>query len=128
MARQEVWLFGNQDLADDSLPLKLKPLLAKEFPEVDFIIQDPLDEWPSREKLIIIDIVKGLEQVEVFTKLSDFTAGPLVTMHDFDLKTELEFRAKLGVLPPFVIIGLPPKLRKEEAIEELKICLPQYLK
>lgn len=128
MTQSEVWLFGNEDLIEDSLPPKLKPLLIKEFPKVDFIIQDPLDEWPQREKLIIIDTVKGLDKVQVFTSLADFTAGPLVTMHDFDLKTELEFRAKLGALPPFVIIGLPFGLTETEAMEKLKIFLPQYLK
>ncbi len=128
MSRPEVWLFGNQDLAEDSLAPRLKALLIKEFPEADFIIQDPLDEWPDKDRLIIVDTVRGLDQVKVFTALSDFASGPLVTMHDFDLKTELELRTKVGKLPPFAIIGLPPDLTESEAVEKIKLYLPQYLK
>ena len=117
---------GNLDLPQDSLPLRLRPQLVKEFPRINFVIQDPLEEWPVKDKLIIIDTVEGLNEVRVFTSLDDFGATPLVTMHDFDLKNELSLRAKLGKLPPFVIIGLPPQLSAAEAIRQLKPVLSQY--
>jgi len=122
----DIWLLGNPDLPQDSLPLRLRPQLVKEFPRINFVIQDPLEEWPVKDKLIIIDTVEGLNEVRVFTSLDDFGATPLVTMHDFDLKNELSLRAKLGKLPPFVIIGLPPQLSAAEAIRQLKPVLSQY--
>ena len=122
----DIWLLGNLDLPQDSLPLRLRPQLVKEFPRINFVIQDPLEEWPVKDKLIIIDTVEGLNEVRVFTSLDDFGATPLVTMHDFDLKNELSLRAKLGKLPPFVIIGLPPQLSAAEAIRQLKPVLSQY--
>ena len=128
MLSQEVWLFGNPDLPLDSLPIRLAPRLAKELPQFSFKIQDPLDEWPTQERLIIIDTVMGLKEIKVFTALDDFGKTPLVTMHDFDLKTELEFRHKLGELPPFIIIGLPPALAENEALSQLKTILYQYSK
>ena len=117
---------GNPDLPQDSLPLRLRPQLVKEFPRINFVIQDPLEEWPVKDRLIIIDTVEGLNEVRVFTSLDDFGATPLVTMHDFDLKNELSLRAKLWKLPPFVIIGLPPQLSAAEAIRQLKPVLSQY--
>ena len=122
----DIWLLGNLDLPQDSLPLRLRPQLVKEFPRINFVIQDPLEEWPVKDKLIIIDTVEGLNEVRVFTSLDDFISTPLVTMHDFDLKNELSLRAKLGKLPPFVIIGLPPQLSAAEAIRQLKPVLSQY--
>ncbi|HAO81305.1 MAG: hypothetical protein UV57_C0009G0009 [Parcubacteria group bacterium GW2011_GWD2_43_10] len=123
----EVWIFGNPDLPQDSLPVRLRPQLASEFPEVNFILQDPLEDWPDKDKLIIIDTVVGLNKVQVFTSLADFANTPLVTMHDFDLKNELAFRAKLGKLPPFVIIGVPENINETEAINQIKPILLQYL-
>ena len=128
MTVPEVWLFGNPDLPVDSLPLRLLPQLQTEFPAVKFIIQDPLEEWPDREKLIIVDTVAGLEDIKVFTALDDFAESPKLTMHDFDLKTELSLRDKLGKLPPFVIIGLPSHYDESKALAELKPLLGQYLK
>ncbi len=125
---REVWLLGNPDLPQDSLPIKIQPLLAKEFPSASFIVVDPLDEWPKVDQLIIIDAVVGLKNIQVFKSLADFSRTPLVTMHDFDLKAELELRAKLGQLPPFVIIGLPLGLSETEAINQLKSILPTFLK
>jgi len=122
----DIWLLGNPDLPQDSLPLRLRPQLVKEFPRINFVIQDPLEEWPVKDRLIIIDTVEGLNEVRVFTSLDDFISTPLVTMHDFDLKNELSLRAKLGKLPPFVIIGLPPQLSAAEAIRQLKPVLSQY--
>ena len=122
----DIWLLGNPDLPQDSLPLRLRPQLVKEFPRINFVIQDPLEEWPVKDRLIIIDTVEGLNEVRVFTSLDDFISTPLVTMHDFDLKNELSLRAKLGKLPPFVIIGLPPQLSAVEAWAQLKPVLSQY--
>lgn len=124
----EVWIFGNPDLPQDSLPVRLLPRLAKEYPNINFIIQDPLEEWPTKDELVIIDTVMGLEQVRIFTSLDDFGSTPLVSMHDFDLKIELAFRAKLGKLPPFVIIGLPPQLSETAACQQLKPVLAEYAK
>lgn len=122
----EVWVFGNPDLAADALPLRLLPELQRAFPKLRFKQQDPLEEWPTLPRLVIIDTVRGLKRVRAFTTLDDFTAPPHVTMHDFDLATELRLRAKLNQLPPFVILGVPPELNEAEALAQLKPLLQQY--
>lgn len=122
----EVWLFGNPDLSADSLPVRLQQQLAVALPQFDFVICDPLDEWPKKDELLIIDTVMGLKDIKIFTSLKDFEQTPLVTLHDFDLKTELEFRAKLGKLPPFTIIGLPVGFSEADALEKIKLILSQY--
>lgn len=122
----QVWLFGNPDLPEDSLPCRLLPLLKKEFSLIDFVMQDPLEEWPESDRLVIIDTVVGLSEVRIFNSLADFGFTPLVTMHDYDLKSELSFRAKLGKLPVFTIIGLPPLLSEVEALAALKPILSEY--
>lgn len=122
----EIWLFGNPDLKGDSLPLKILPGLKELFPKVNFVIQDPLEEWKLPQELFIVDTVQGLEKVEVFTSLEKFTEAPRVTLHDFDLGTQLNWLKKLGVLPKFTIFGVPENISEAEALTQLNSLLHQY--
>lgn len=122
----EIWLFGNPDLNSDSLPLKILPQLKKLYPKVNFIIQDPLEEWPLPPELFIIDTVQGLKKMEVFTTLEKFQPAPRVTIHDFDLGTQLNWLKKLGVLPKFTIFGIPENISETDALNQLNSLLRQY--
>lgn len=123
----EVWVFGNADLAEDSMPIELLPRLRKEFPRSTFIQQDPLDEWEMPQRLFIIDTVQGVELVSIFTSLDAFQNAPHVTMHDFDLGTQLQFMKKLGKLPKeLFIFGIPPQLSRDDAFSQLAGLLRQY--
>jgi len=123
----EIWIFGNPDLPEDNLPIKLFPVLQKTYPQHKFILQDPLDEWQMPEGLFIIDTIKGLDKVEVFESLEQCEKTPNVTMHDYDLLTNLAFLKKLGKLPKFKIFGLPPDLGLDEALNQLKLKLDPTL-
>ncbi|HBE90701.1 MAG TPA: hypothetical protein DDW41_05845 [Candidatus Andersenbacteria bacterium] len=107
MKKKQVWLFGNPDFAPDALPLKILPTLKQQLPQFDFIVKDPHEEWILPPRLIIIDTIKGIKSPLVVTSLDAFKNSPRITMHDFDLITNLRWLAKLRRLPPFVIIGLP---------------------
>jgi hypothetical protein len=111
-----IFVFGNEDLEMDSLPIKLVPELKKQFPEHDFILQDPNEEWDMSESFWVIDTVVGLEEPQLFDSLDAFVAGPKLSMHDFDALSNLRFLQKLGKLPPIKIIGLPVGIEREEAL------------
>ncbi|MFH1111954.1 MAG: hypothetical protein V1712_02690 [Patescibacteria group bacterium] len=123
----EVWLFGNPDLNQDNLPIKLLPKLKKHFPQINFVVQDPNEEWQLPNKLYIIDTVQNLEQVKVFTSLDNFSKHSAVTLHDFDLGMQLQFLKKLGRLPPLVIFGVPMNISETKALTQLLPILRQYL-
>ncbi|MFZ6036138.1 MAG: hypothetical protein ACOYUK_03270 [Patescibacteria group bacterium] len=123
----QVWVFGNPDLSEDAVPVRLLPRLAQVFPHHLFIHQDPLDEWDMPERLYIIDTVQGVDLVSVFTSLEAFQNAPHVTMHDFDLGTQLQFMRKLGKLPrELFIFGIPSQLDPETAFSQLVPLLRQY--
>jgi len=125
----KIFVFGNPDLAGDNMALRILPKLQKKFPLIQFIHKDPLENWtldngePSgrrlndrqicdqeseKEKIIIIDAVKGISKVTVFGGLENFTAAhKRMTMHDFDLYDELALLQKLKKLPKVAIIGIP---------------------
>ena len=107
MQKQPVWIFGNPDFAPDAVPLKILPALKKQLPQFEFIIKDPHEEWILPPRLIIVDTIKGIKSPLVFQSLAAFKDSPRLTLHDFDLITNLRWLAKLNRLPPFAIIGLP---------------------
>ncbi|MFA6908445.1 MAG: hypothetical protein WC289_01010 [Patescibacteria group bacterium] len=122
----EVWVFGNADLELDALPVRILPGLKKQFPEYTFVHKDPLDEWEMHGELMIIDTVRGISAVTRFTSIDDFIDAPRVTMHDFDLGTQLKFLQKLNKLPRCTILGVPATLTEAEAIIQLQPFLRQF--
>lgn len=118
-----VFVFGNTDLEGDSLPLRILPKLKQLFPKIAFAIKDSHEEWDVPEELIIIDTVRGLEKVRVFSDLESFSSSPSITLHDFDALSHLRYLAKLGRLKKIKIIGLSPMISEKEALEGVSAIL-----
>lgn len=118
-----IFVFGNPDLQMDALPLRLVPQLQAKFPKHEFLIKDPNEEWDVPEKLVVIDTVRGINEVTKFDGLGSFASAPRVSMHDFDALTQLRFLHKLGKLKEVTIIGVPPKLDKRKAFDNISALL-----
>ncbi len=122
-----IFIFGNPDLVIDSLPLKLKPALEKEFSQINFIIQDPNDDWPGVVNPIILDTVIGLKRVTIIDDLTKIKNSPRLTMHDFDAGSYLKYLHKLGRINQVVIIGIPPNYLYPQALIEVKQVIANLL-
>ena len=114
-----IFVFGNTDIEIDSLPLKILPQLKEKFPQIDFEIKDPNEEWLIPEELVIIDTVLGIENPTVFNSMKEFITSPRISLHDFDALSNLLYLEKLGKLKKIKIIGLPPTISEAEAVEEI---------
>jgi len=110
-----VFIFGNPDLATDSLPVQLLPALQTAFPDISFETLDPNEDWDLPHHPLIIDTVVGISEVTVFHDLSVFTRAPRVTCHDFDAYANLLLLKKLGKIGEATIIGIPMGVGKEIA-------------
>jgi len=119
-----IYVFGNQEIQNDSLPLKIIPKLQKKFPEINFEIKDPNEEWEVPEDLTIIDTVLGIEDIKVFIDLKSFSKAPNVSLHDFDVYSNLRYLEKLGRLKKIKIIGIPTTISQEKALEEISKFFP----
>lgn len=117
--KKTVYLFGNQDLEMDSLPIRLIPELQKEFPDVDFIVLDPNENWDVPEEMTVIDTVVGIKEITVFEDLEHFDEAPKLTCHDFDAFFNLRILKKLGKLKKIKIIGVPPIVTPETAVKDI---------
>ena len=95
----KVFVFGNELVAKDSLPVKLLPDLKKKFPSIQFIRVDPAENWADDEKeIIILDTVEGLKKVTIFNSLDEFQKPPNVSLHDYDVYTDLTLPIKFGIV------------------------------
>jgi ADP-heptose:LPS heptosyltransferase len=119
MENKVIYIFGNPDLKLDSLPITLLPKLKAQFPLHIFTILDPNEEWDVPKDMIIIDTVVGIEKMTVFKNLASFLQTPKVTCHDYDAYTNLQFLMKLKKIDSVSIIGIPPYMTQEEALESL---------
>lgn len=111
-----IYIFGNPDLENDSLPLRILPELKRYFPKLRFCVMDPNEEWGAPEMLVIIDSVLGIKEPAVFDDLRCFSDSPRVTLHDFDVIAQLRWLDKLGRLGETRIIGLPAEMTEGRAL------------
>ena len=118
-----VFVFGNPDIAEDSLPFRLLPKLKELFPGIDFQVKDTNEDWDIPEEMIAIDAVAGLDRVAVFDNLSGFENTPRLTLHDFDLGLYLKYLQKLGRLKKIKIIGIPPTISEAAALRGVSALL-----
>lgn len=114
-----IFVFGNPDLSFDSLPLQILPKLHHQFPKINFKVLDPNEEWQLPDNLIVIDTVIGLNKPKIFTSLDHFDQSPHISLHDFDVLTNLRYLQKLGKLKKITIFGLPPDFSKPSAMNFL---------
>lgn len=114
-----VFVFGNPDLPEDSLPLKILPQLRRLLPDMTFQVLDPNEEWETSEHIMVVDTVQGIRQVTVFDSLDRFIASPRVTMHDFDALSNLRYLLKLGKIKKVTVIGVPSDIPENKAASEV---------
>lgn len=105
----KISVFGNPNLPEDSLALKLVPYLKKMMPEAEFIHQDPQEQIipPAESIWWIIDVVKNLDQVCLITDLDKIKDQRRFSLHDYDLATELKLIKKINPELSLRIIGIP---------------------
>ncbi len=103
----KVYVCGNELVKKDRLPLKLLPKLRRDFPHVTFLEVDPNENFIPEGDCLIIDSVKGIQDVQLFHNLEDFSVTTSVTPHDYDLGLHLRLLLKLGKIHRVKIIAVP---------------------
>jgi Ni,Fe-hydrogenase maturation factor len=124
----KIFIFGNEDLEMDSLPLRILPKLKEKFPEIEFVTADPNEDFDFPENVVVIDTTVGIKDVTVFDSLEKFSAPPRIGMHDFDALTNLRLLWKLGKIKKIKIIAVPPEIGKSEVVEKISEILQKIKK
>lgn len=107
----------------DNLPIELAPDLEKEFPNINFVIQDPNENLkPENGELTIIDTMIDIDEIKVMddiNQIDKIESSPTYSLHDLDLGFNLKLLKKIGQLKKITIFGVPPNIKKEEALKQL---------
>ncbi len=126
--KKKIYIFGNPLLSFDNLPLKLIPELKKEFPQIYFVVKDPNENLkPINKELIIIDTVANIKKVTIFKDLNKIETDKTYSAHDLDLAFNLKILEKIGKLKKVLIFGIPPDIKKPEALKQLTGLIKEYL-
>lgn len=116
---KKVFIFGNEDLKEDNLPILILPELQEKFPKIKFEIKDPNEEWEIPDELIILDTAVGIKEITIFDNLKNFSKTPRVGIHDFDALTNLKFLQKLGKIGEVKVIAVPLDIQKSKALKKI---------
>ena len=117
----KIYVIGNVLVEKDSLPVKLIPILKKDFLGIDFIEFDPSEDFrPENKTLTIIDTILDIENTILFHDIDKIDVKGICSLHDFDLGYNLKLMKKFGMIDTVNIIGVPPDLDKKEAVKQIK--------
>ena len=109
--KKTVYVFGNEDVPEDSAPLLLCDRLSVDFPMLKFVKVGPNVDLPfaGQESVIIFDTIQGIPTVQTFHEhdLKYLVLSPRNSVHDFDLGFQLKYLMKIGKLKHITLIGLP---------------------
>lgn len=118
----KIFVLGNTLVKQDSLPIKLVSKLEKILPDIDFIPLDPSENLPKEEHLIILDTIINATKVSILTEMDieKILPPPRNSVHDFDLAFQLKLAKKLLHIKKVTIIGIPPFIKEEKAVNDVK--------
>ena len=117
----KVLVFGNPHLEGDSIAIKVAKEI--ELDDVEFVFCfHPDDVLNYSGDIVIMDVVKGIDKVQIIEDLDNIKFNSSVTMHDFDLGMILKLKKASGELNVRVI-GIPEKNIDQELFKNLLIKL-----
>ncbi len=117
----KISVFGNPNLPQDSLAFRLVPHLQKLLPHAEFIHQDPQEQIiPLGESIWwIIDVVRNFSVVKLISDLDQIKDTKRVSLHDYDLATELKLIKKIYPDITIKIVGVPPQGEVEKIARQV---------
>lgn len=125
----KISVFGNENLDQDSIPIKILPKLREIFPEFSFIIEDPNElNAPETGNWVIIDTVFGIK-TPILLSMSDVEklSGKRISVHDYDLSAHLIWIKKINKNTDIKIIGVPPNMTQLKAVTGVSKILSSLL-
>jgi len=103
----KISVFGNPDLKEDNTAIKLIPWLKKKYPAAEIKIEDPSSGLEPSDDWLIVDTCAGIDKITEFEDLDQFESARRVSVHDYEVATELKLLKKLGKIKKLKIIAVP---------------------
>lgn len=122
-----IYVFGNPLLREDSIALKISKKLSKKFPEIEFKEFDVVEDLEESEKLYVMDVVKGLEEVKVIEDFDSIETKKIFSLHDYDLSYEIKLLKKIGKIKKIFLIAIPFRKSEKEVEAQVHLILKKWL-
>ena len=127
----KIYVFGNPFVEEDSLPLKILPQLKKIFPQIEFEVVDPNENFPAKaeKNITVLDTVKGLKKPRILdlADLKNIAKTP-ISPHDYDLLLHFLLLQKMRKISDVKIIGVPTHHGRDKLVPIKKIISTLILK
>lgn len=124
----KILVFGNPDISKDSLPVRLIAKLNREFPDIEFIHLDGIDEIQEHGKnLIIIDSVQGIKNCIVLRD-PNMISGKVLSLHEFNLADNLILLKRVKLIDSFLVFCVPMRISESNALKQLKNLIKKEMK
>ena len=121
MKQMNVYVFGNEYVAEDKRAIEVARELEGAIEGISFVFVSPNEDIPfiNERHVVILDTVEGLQDVALFEedRVDDLILSPRGSVHDFDLGFQLRYLKKLNMLGEVTIIGIP----QEGGVDHLRI-------
>jgi len=120
---KKIFCFGNEFVKQDSLAkevvdeLKIQGVEFVKCSSVDGLLNEKGD-------LVILDVVKGINEVITFNDLNRLKNKKICSLHDFDVAFFLKLMKELKQINKIIIIGIPQQGDKEKIKSQLRDLLP----
>jgi len=88
----------------------IAPRIAEDLKNVmddEFVYSNDPTDLMEEDNIIILDAVKDLTEVRIFTNVDDFADMRISSLHDFDLGFFLKLAEKMDMKKKITVIGLP---------------------
>lgn len=121
----KIFVLGNPLLEEDSLPIRIMPMLQKKFPGIEFI--DNVDEIETEKNIIAIDVAEGIDKIEILDNVEKIVSDKIYSMHDFDFGQTLKLMKTCGKLKSVKVFCLPKNMKEKDAVIELTKLIPTLL-
>lgn len=115
----KIFCFGNEFIQEDGLAKEL--INELDVQNVEFVSCTQVEELLDQQgRLLIMDVVKGIDEVTVIEDINDLQSKNIMSLHDFDLGFFLKLLNAIDTVSEVVIIGLPMKGRKNKIKQSVK--------
>ena len=112
--------FGNPLVEEDSMAKKIADSIN--IKGVEIVYCNNADDVLNYvdDEIIIIDVIKNINEVVIFDDIDKIKENTIVTLHDFDLGFFLKVLKSIGRVKKVKIIGVPQEGDEGEIREKTK--------
>lgn len=107
----KVYVFGNEDVPEDSRAIRVAEKLAGMLEDISFVPVKPNEDVPfaNERHVVVLDTVQGIRDVTSISgeSIDRLILSPRGSVHDFDLAFQLRYLKKIGKLGEVTIVGVP---------------------